>query len=124
MTRKMRNTIAPSGSAQFVQDADLASASGEVLVLLPSTVLKRPDAAARIALRYFAEAYSPKSQNTNSPATSTRNVATNQPKATTPNQPVERPSHSRSLSEDGCQLVRPTQTISAMSCAMMIQGTP
>src|SRR6185369_7058957 len=124
MTRKTRNTMAPSGSAHFVQDADLAPASGEVLALLPSTVLNRPDAAARIALLYFAELYSLTSQSTNSPATSTRNVAMNHPKATTPNHPVERPNHSRSLSEYGCQLVRPTKIISAVSCAMMIHGTP
>src|SRR6187551_2847608 len=100
MTRKIRNTTAPSGSAHFVQDADLASASGEVLALLPRSVLNRPDAAARTALEYLAESYSPTSQ------------------------PVERPNHSRSLSENLCQLVRPTKIISAISCAMMIQGTP
>src|ERR1700752_545709 len=124
MTRKTRNRIAASGSAHLVRGADLAPASGEVLALLPSSVLNRPDAAARIALEYFAESYSPTSQSTNSPATSTRKVVMNQPNATTPNHPVERPNHSRSLSENVCQLVRPTKIISAISCAMMIHGTP
>src|ERR1043165_1325120 len=117
--------MAPSGSTHLIQGADGApAASGVLLVLRPTTVLNRPEAAARTALVYFAESYSPMSQSRNSAATSTRNVATNQPNAETANQPLDRPNHSRSLSECGCQLVRPTKIISAVNCAVTIQGTP
>src|SRR5690348_2319191 len=118
------NTTAASGTPILANMVDFDGSDAGVLLLPPNRVLMIAEAAASTVPPYLAESYWPTSHSTNSPATRTRKAAANQEKAETANQPVERPNHSRSLSEWGCPLVNPTKIISAVSCAVTSQGTP
>src|SRR4051812_5354814 len=117
-TSASKNTVAASGNANSVSLSVRVfwPPPAEVLLLFPTNVVKAADAAATMEPPYFTATYLFTRYQISTPATNTTKLPANQLQATVVNQPVERPNHSRSASECGCQLVSPTKIISAMSC--------
>src|SRR6202051_1009721 len=89
-----------------------------IAVTMPDTTPATPPALTRVSWPRAA-AFS-----TRNPPAKTRNAVTAQATAKAASQPAARPSHSRSESDSSSQLVNPTNTISAASCAISTHGTP